>query len=663
MGDHFLILVPGGSAMKRYGALIGLAVLFCFQPIFSGDAAVQADAGGKLTILFTHDLHSHFLPDRVPKPGGGHTTQGGYARLAHLIGQEREKAPGRSLLVDAGDIAMGTLFHTEFREEALELRLMGEMGYDAATLGNHDYEFLPAGLAAMLRTARSRGGRLPLLVASNVVFTKDDPRDAPLKAAFAEYPVTQYAVLERNGIRIGLFGIMGRDAAEDNPFAAPVTFSDIVERSKVVVDLLRNKEKVDLVVCLSHAGTKPVKSHSEDEILAGKVPGIDVIISGHSHTVLPEPIRIDKTIIVSAGSYGAYLGVLNLDISREAGTRVASYRLEKVSAEVAEDPGIAKKIEAFKKLIEQRYLIYSGNRHDQVIAETAFDMPSAVYRQGILAETGLGDLVTDAFRFAVRQAEGKNYRHVHIAVTFDGMIRDTFLSGGVAVADIFKVLSPGLGMDDRAGHPLLTFYLTGKEIRSVFEVQTSIAPIKHDAQMQVSGVRFTFNPRRVPFDRVVSVAVQDEDGVFRPLRSDKIYRVCVNNYTARMLNYVRRVSHGLIQFTPKDDKGRPITDWKAVRVDADAGAAGIQELKEWVALTLYLKSLPDRNGNGIPDLPESYRNPDGRNVAVPSWNPVDLFRGAGWITWAVLAAAAVVLIVLVLVIWWIVRVARRRAKG
>ena len=649
--------------MKQHGVLIGLAVWFCFQPIFSGNAAVQADTGGKLNILFTHDLHSHFRPDRVPKPGGGHAAQGGYARLARLIGQEREKTPGRSLLVDAGDIAMGTLFHTEFREEALELRLMGEMGYDAATLGNHDYEFLPAGLAAMLRTARSRGGRLPLLVASNVVFTRDDPRDAPLKAAFTEYPVTPYAVLERNGIRIGLFGIMGRDAAENNPFAAPVTFADIVERSKAVVDLLRNKEKVDLVVCLSHAGTKPVKSRSEDDILAGKVPGIDVIISGHSHTVLPEPIRIDRTIIVSAGSYGAYLGVLNLDVSREAGARVVSYHLEKVSAEIAEDPGIANKIQDFKKIIEQRYLVYSGNRHDEVIAETAFDMPSPAYRQAILVEMGLGDLITDAFRFAVRQAEGKNYRYVHIAVTADGIIRDTFLTGRITVADAFKVLSPGLGMDDRAGHPLITFYLTGEELRRMLEIQTSIAPIKHGAHLQVSGVRFTFNPRRILFDRVVSAAVQDEDGAFRPLLPDKLYRVCVNAYMAGMLNFVRRASHGLIQFTPKDDKGRPVTDWQAVRVDADAGATGVQELKEWVALALYLKSLPDRNGNGIPDLPERYRNPDGRSVAAPSWNPVDLLRGAGWITWAVLATAAALLIVLALVVWWIVRLVRRRAKG
>jgi hypothetical protein len=219
-------------------------------------------------------------------------------------------------------------------------------------------------------------------------------------------------------------------------------------------------------------------------------------------------------------------------------------------------------------------------------------------------------------------------------------------------------------MDDRAGYPLLTIYMTGKEIRSMLEVQTSIAPIKHGAQLQVSGVRLKFNPHRVPFDRVISVAVQDEDGAFRPLLPDKLYRVCVNAYMAGMLNFVRRASHGLIQFTPKDDKGRPINDWKAVRVDVDAGTAGIQELKEWVALTRYLKSLPDRNGNGIPDLPENYRNPDGRSVAVPSWNPVNLLRGAGWITGCVLAAAAVVLIVLSLMVWWIVRrfSARRRSR-
>lgn len=650
--------------MKRRCMRIGPAVwifFFVFLPMASAAADLPANGRKSLTVLFTHDLHSHFLPDRIPRPGGGHETQGGYARLAHRIEQERAKAPERTLLVDAGDIAMGTLFHTDFREEASELRLMGKMGYDAATLGNHDYEFLPAGLAAMLRSARARGERLPVLVASNVVFTADDPRDAPLKAAFREFPVLEYTVLERNGLRIGLFGLMGHDAAEDCPYSVPVTFADITERSRAIVDLLRNREKVDLILLLSHVGTHPVKSRSEDEILAREVPGIDVIISGHTHTVLPEPILVGKTIIVSAGCFGAYLGVLDLEWSRDEGARVAAYRLEKISSDLPEDPRIAREIQKYKGILNRRYLAVTGNSHDEVIAESAFDFPSSAYGRTKLAETGLGNLITDAYRFAVRRAEGQDYRHVHIAVTFDGIIRDNFLAGEIAVADVFKILALGLGMDDRAGYPLLALYLNGAEVRSLLEVQTSIAPMKHDAQFQVSGLRFTYNPCRVPFDRVLSVDVQEEDGTYHPLVADKIYRICVNAYAAKMLGFVRKASHGLIRFAPKDAGGNPVVDWNTVRIDDEAMTVGTQELKEWVALARYLSSFPDRNGNGIPDIPESYHSPEGRSSAQPSWNPMNLLRGAGWITWCVLAAAVIVLILLALILRWVIRLTRRRA--
>lgn len=651
--------------MKRRCLWIGPAVwifFFVFLPMVSAAADLPSNGRKSLKVLFTHDLHSHFLPDRIPRPGGGHETQGGYARLAHRIEQERAKAPERTLLVDGGDIAMGTLFHTDFREEASELRLMGKMGYDAATLGNHDYEFLPAGLAAMLRSARARGERLPVLVASNVVFTADNPWDAPLKAAFREFPVLEYTVLERNGLRIGLFGLMGHDAAEDCPYSVPVTFANITERSRAVVDVLRNREKVDLILLLSHVGTHPVKSRSEDEILAREVPGIDVIISGHTHTVLPEPILVGKTIIVSAGCFGAYLGALDLDWSRDEGARVAAYRLEKISSDLPEDPGIAGEIEKYKGILNRRYLAATGNSYDEVIAESSFDFPSSAYGRTKLAETGLGNLIADAYRFAVRRAEGKDYRHVHIAVTFDGIIRDTFLAGKIAVADVFKILALGLGMDDRAGYPLLALYLNGAEVRSLLEVQTSIAPMKHDAQFQVSGLRFTYNPCRVPFDRILSVDAQEEDGTYHPLVADKIYRICVNAYAAKMLGFVRKASHGLIRFAPKDAGGNPVVDWNTVRIDDEALTAGTQELKEWVALARYLSSFPDRNGNGIPDIPESYRSPEGRSSAQPSWNPVNLLRGAGWITWCVLSVAVIVLILLALFLRWMIRLTRRRAR-
>ncbi|MBA4423556.1 MAG: bifunctional metallophosphatase/5'-nucleotidase, partial [Syntrophus sp. (in: bacteria)] len=285
-------------------ALLMIATGFPGMDVTAGEPAARE----RLVILFTHDLHSYFLPQRIAAPDGPPVERGGYAKLLSLIRENREG--DRTLLVDAGDFSMGTLFHTTFMTEAAELRLMAAMGYDVMTLGNHDFDFHLDGLAKALRKARAAEKKLPVIVASNVVFSPDGKGDGNLKEAFREYPVVPYAVIERRGVRIGLFGIMGKDAQVDTPFAKPVTFGDPVETSKKMADLLKNKEKADFIVCLSHTGTSKVKKNSEDENLARAVPEIDVIVSGHTHTTLSQPIVIGKTLIVSAGSYGAYLGRL-----------------------------------------------------------------------------------------------------------------------------------------------------------------------------------------------------------------------------------------------------------------------------------------------------------------------------------------------------------------
>jgi 2',3'-cyclic-nucleotide 2'-phosphodiesterase (5'-nucleotidase family) len=329
--------------MKKIAALT-LSLLLII--IFAGNAASAGSADKELVILFTHDLHSYFLPHRILTEEGNQMQQGGYAKLAYLINEQRLLHQNKTLLVDAGDFSIGTLFHTSFLQEASELRLMGKMGYDVVTFGNHDFDFYAAGLAKMLQSAQSksgapkagaggsfpkrdipqlaesiqppagaggflqRGKQLPALTASNIVFSRNDPKDATLKQAFRSYPVTQYSIINKNGIRIGLFGIVGKDAGHDAPFAKPLTFADPVRTSKRIVDILKNKEKVDIIICLSHSGTSPVKEYSEDEKLARAVPQIDVIISGHTHTILPRPIVTGKTIIVSSGRYGENLGVL-----------------------------------------------------------------------------------------------------------------------------------------------------------------------------------------------------------------------------------------------------------------------------------------------------------------------------------------------------------------
>ncbi len=125
------------------------------------------------------------------------------------------------MCVDAGDFSMGTLFHTSFLTEASELLLLGEMGYDVMTFGNHDFDFRTEGLGKMLQEAKTKGKQLPLIVASNIVLDSKSPEGMVLQKAINEYPVARYQVVERNKIRIGLFGIIGRDAADDTPLPSP----------------------------------------------------------------------------------------------------------------------------------------------------------------------------------------------------------------------------------------------------------------------------------------------------------------------------------------------------------------------------------------------------------------------------------------------------------
>lgn len=598
--------------VRRLKKTILFACCLFLALTFTNSLASEGGADRKLVILFTHDMHSHFFPHRVAMEDGKERSQGGYAKLAYLIREQRDFHGDSLLLVDAGDFSMGTLFHTAFLDEAFELRLMGDMGYDVVTFGNHDFDFHSDGLARMLRTAKAKGGRLPLLVASNVVFGEGHEGDGSLKKAFRDYSVREYVMLERNGLRIGVFGVMGKDAADDTPFAAPLTFADPVRSSQRVVDILKNKEKADVVICLSHAGTSSVKMRSEDERLARDVPDIDVIISGHTHTVLTQPVVVGKTLIVSSGSYAAYLGALTLEHSKQKGATPASYRLKHISADIPDDKRIAAKISTFKDWVHEHYLKPHGYRMDQVIAESDFHMESFHDVDADPAETGLGNLITDAFRHAVERAEGKNHETIHLAIQPLGMIRGSFLRGNIAVSDVFQVLSLGLGADGVPGYPLVAVYIYGDEMKSLLEVETSIAPFKRDAHLQISGVTFTFNPHRIPFDRVTAVAVRQADGTYQPLESGRLYRVCMNFYTAVMVDFIRKSSQGLLRIEPKDREGRAVTDMKQMIVDADSTVSGIQELKEWDALAAYLKTFPDTDGNGIPNIPDRYRGREGR---------------------------------------------------
>jgi len=247
-----------------------------------------------------------------------------------------------------------------------------------------------------------------------------------------------------------------------------------------------------------------------------------------------------------------------------------------------------------------------------------------------------------------------------------GVIRDEILRGAtgrLTVADLFRVLPLGVGLDGSMAYPLIGIYLTGAEIRKALEIVASVHPLKgSDYFLQVSGVRFTYNPRRVLFDRVSRVEIgSPREGWTRldtSKRNTTLYRVVANYYNSAFLKLIGGFTFHILDIVPKDRDGKPIGDLADARVDADPAQPGIQETKEWVGLLEFVQGFEDTDGDGVPEIPARYAGPEGRIVRAPSWSPVALLAGAGYVTWTAIGAVVLVLALLaglVLLILWLVR--------
>jgi 2',3'-cyclic-nucleotide 2'-phosphodiesterase (5'-nucleotidase family) len=634
----------------------GTAVLCCLVLLSVFIPPAQGLEGKTLAIVFTHDMHSNFLPQRVSE-NGIQREIGGYARLDTLIEQQRQAHPGDLLVLDAGDFSMGTLFHTAFETQADDLRMLGRMGYDVTTLGNHEFDFHSQGLARMLNTALASGDRLPELVVSNMSV---DPAVQDLVEALKNYPAKEYTVLDRGGLRIGIFGLMGKQAAEDIAFAPEVTFTDPLEAARSMVSLLKDQEKVDVIIALSHAGTQPDPDISEDMILASQVEGIDVIISGHTHTLLKEPIHIGQTWIVSSGDYGKYLGDIELDFSQPGGSSLVKYAVLPVTSDLLQDPEIASVISADQAEVEKDFLQPYGLTMNQAVADLSYDMDSLETIFANPGETGLGNLIADAFLDAARRAAPE--QPADLAIEPIGVIRSSLVAGQISVSNIFNVLSLGLGPDGKAGFPLVAFYLNPEEIRQTLEVETTLSALNSDYHLQVSGLRFTWNPHRMPLDRVTSVEIQQPDGSFQPLQEGRLYKAVLNYYTAASIGLVSSKSYGILSITPKGENGQPLADIRQAIIDGDPDAPGVQEIKEWAALYEFIRAFPDANGNGLPDIPNGYQQYQMRNQPQTSWNPFALLSNATPLTWSLLGVALVFLALLLLLVWGGYRLVRRLVR-
>jgi 5'-nucleotidase / UDP-sugar diphosphatase len=642
-----------------------LTILILF--VISQASALGA-ADKQLTIIHTNDLHSHFLgfsPNRDYSPDvtGNDATIGGWARIASAIRSEKKMRDNPVLVLDAGDFLMGSLFHMVSREEALELALMKEMGIDLTTLGNHEFDLEPDGLTRIL-TSAIRNGTMPQIVSSNVVFSDTEKADDGLEALFKQGVVKPWTVMQRGGLKIGFFGLVGKNAASVAPFASPVTFGDMTETAKKMVKVLKETEKVDLVVCLSHSGLSLDPTVSEDQLLARNVPGIDVIISGHTHSKLPHAIIENGTIIVQAWEYGKQLGVLDVAIDG-GGAKLLDYRLLPIDDTIKGDPDITARIDAAIQLVNEKVLKPYNLRFDQALVETDFDLHIEE------KESTLGNLITDATRWAVDKAErvtGDPLSRVTISVQSNGVIRDDILkgeTGQVTVNDLFRTVPLGIGWDGSMSYPLVAMYVNAQEIKKAFEVLTTVYPMQgSDYYIQASGAKMTYNPNRMLFDRVTEILLEDEQGSYQPLdySSDntRLYKIVTNIYNATFLKVIGGFTSGILTIVPKDKAGNPIEDLGTVRVDGDKNQAGIQEIKDWTALMGYVRTFDDRDGDGIPEIPEQYRQTEDRQVKAPSLNPYNLLAGGNYLTWLAFGAIILVLGLIFLIVYIPTRIIRKR---
>ena len=259
-------------------------------------------------------------------------------------------------------------------------------------------------------------------------------------------------------------------------------------------------------------------------------------------------------------------------------------------------------------------------------------------------------MIADSYIYAVKQAEGDSYETIDFAVTANGVIRESLAQGDITVEAAFNVESLGIGADGVPGYPLLSVYLTGKDLKNAFEVDASVVPLMSSAQLYFSGASFTFNPNRMIFNKVTDCVLVREDGTREEIKDDELYRVVTGLYCGQMLGLVNSQSYGILEVTPRDENGEPITDLES-RIIHNADG---KEVKEWYAVASYLEAMGT--------VSEDYGDLQGRKIIDNSKNPVALLKNANWVTMVVLTVVLVVVLLVVLIVRVVVRKVRKNKK-
>ena len=638
---------------RKLGLVLAVVLLFAAMAV-----SVSANEKEKsLDVLFVHDTHSH-LNEFVTIEDGNSQVLGGFAKIKTLINEKKEKNPD-TLILDAGDFSMGTLIQVVFEEEASEIRMLGNLGVEVTTLGNHEFDYRAKGLANMLNNAVASGDALPEMVISNVDWDAmnaagltDDQK--MLWDAFENYGVKEYIVLEKGDVKIAVTGLFGKDCNNCvvNP---PLLYKDAVEAMKETVATIKAEEDVDMFVCVSHSGTWDDEDKSEDEILAKAVPELDLIISGHTHTKLEEPIKHGNTYIVSAGEYGKYLGNLSMTQNTDGRWELDNYELITVSEDIEEDAETQKKVDELMAMADSKYLEQFGYTKDTVLCTSDIDFAPQSDTSEKHTELNLGSIIADAYTYASEQILGADT--VAMSVAPSGTIRDSYAKGEITTEHVFNSFSLGIGRDEIPGYPLIGVYLTGEELKLAAEIDASISDLMTTARLYTDGLYWHYNPNRMLLNKATDVFLVNNQEERVELENDKLYLVVTDFYSSQMLGGVTDLSMGLLSIVPKFADGTPIENYEdAILMKGD------QELKAWVAIADYMSSFEDTDGDGIGNVPAKYGTMEGRKVVEDSKNIIDLLKNPNKFFFMIIGVVLLLLAIIAAIVVLIVKVVKKLKK-
>ncbi len=631
--------------MKFSGFLLLSSLLF-----FCGSGQLQSQTTNTkanvktFTILHTNDLHSSFIgmgpsSDYTPFKLNDDKTIGGYARLAGLIAQKKKLHSTQEpmLVLDAGDYSMGTPFGAASRETGGELQLMARMGYDATTFGNHEFDLGAKGLGEEIATAAKAGFVVPVL-ASNTNLGANDSTLLGLQKMAKDGFILPYKIIERDGIRFGLFGLLGKEATFYTGGAGAVKFTEPIETAGKIVKILRDSLKAQVIICLSHGGvekdTAGKYTKGDDIHLAEAVPGIDIVIGGHSHTAMKEAIVVNNhSIVVQTGKECENLGELVVTFDGTK-TKLVSWKLIPVNDAIKGDQKIVDEINKLKPGATKAVFSSRGYSIDQPLAIVPQDLPNTF--TNIAAGTILANLVTDAFRQAT---------NADIGFTANGMMRAGLKRGKTGVQtvyDVFAVAPLGSGViDPTAGSALVTAYFTGKELKNILEFIIIDNPA-HPGEFfpRTSGMKFTYNPSRPKFDVITAIELGDFDHGYKVIdisgKDGKLYSLTTPVYLGMIIAAIPKYSKDQLALVPKNAKGEPLkTKVEALEMPKDNVAEmlapngivmdkdetvlstnKVTEIKEWQAIMDYLCKLPVKKGSSLPIVPVDKRAAEVRAIKV-----------------------------------------------